>query len=146
MVNKTSLVSLSFLAAGLSGGSRMTCQLSVLWKSTFNLDQRILLLRKKKINLLYTNYCTTLYTQTTPALAFINTSLRNVPLFCCGSVNPFLRKVLFVATSHQTHYVACGGQQEGYLQQSENSLQTLCLPLDYLDLTHRDELMVSPQT
>jgi len=32
------------------------------------------------------------------------------------------------------------------LEQSENSLQTLCLPLDYLDLTHTDRQMTSPET
>jgi len=31
-----------------------------------------------------------------------------------------------------------GGQHEGKMEKSENSLQTLCLPLDCLDLTHTD--------
>jgi len=35
-------------------------------------------------------------------------------------VNPFLRDPIFVVTSHWTHYVTSGGQQEGKLEQSEN--------------------------
>jgi len=53
-------------------------------------------------------------------------------------VNPFLRRASIFVASHCTHYVASGVQQEGYLEQSENYLETLGLPLDGLDLNHTD--------
>jgi len=38
-----------------------------------------------------------------PIINETNTSHRNVPLFCCRNINPFLNKVLiFDATSHWT--------------------------------------------
>jgi len=49
-------------------------------------------------------------------------------------------QLVFKKSSYFCCYVTSGGQQE----QSENSLQTLCLPLDYLGLTHTHELMASP--
>ena len=44
-----------------------------------------------------------------------------------------------------TTYITFGGQQEGKLEQSENSQQTLCLLLHYLDLTRTDGQIASPE-
>jgi len=45
-----------------------------------------------------------------------------------------------------TRYVTSGGQQEGQLEQSEILLQTLCLPLDYLNLTRTDSQVAFLET
>jgi len=63
-------------------------------------------------------------------------------LFCYRSVNPFSSKIRFCCYV-SLDYVTSGYLQEGYLEQSENSLQTLCLPLDHPDLTHADGQIVS---
>ena len=45
-----------------------------------------------------------------------------------------------------THYITSGGQQKGQLEESENSQQTLCMPLDYLYSTHAGAQMASLET
>jgi len=94
--------------------------ISVLRKSTFDLDLSTLILWKK-INSLYTNYfskCPAILLPKCQAVFKLSSP------FCC-----YL----------SLHLLRCFRRPTGwYLEQSKIPLQTLCLPLDYLDLTHTD--------
>jgi len=62
-------------------------------------------------------------------------------------VNPVLSKALvFVATSHWTHYVTYGGQQELRLAGTKREIATnAALDPDYLDLRHTDGQIASSE-